>query len=450
MAVTAGVVGAISNTGAFTFNGQNQDLTYIFNNTGFNTTLFNNQYLSFSPSGNTTINAGNATDTFSVDRVMLATTLSGGAGDDSFNLGSNNALASVTMISGDSGTNSLYAPKNRSNEINLTGNTIGNLNTANQTSFAQIQNISGGNMNDTVTISRSAIIVSIAGGGGVDTIRLNSNTNDTATINLTGLNTGDITATGGTSAGIFTGISKLIGSDGNDTFRFLNNNVQLSGSIDGGSGTNTVNYISTTKPIFVNLGTGQATGITPTTSTGVVANIHDILAGPGNDYLLGSSASNIIDGGAGDDTIMGQSGNDILVGNYGADSINGGAGYDILIGGFVDFNVGTLEEGLRTIMTSWKTIASGISFNSVNYNISTVSAGQYRLIGDTNQSSTYLYQTVFNDNATDRMTDIASSTTPNWFFATERVTNGNDVVLAGTTFTVSKKTVTSKTGRTAR
>ena len=450
LAVTSGVVGAISNNGAFTFNGQNQDLTYTFNNTGFNTTLFNSQYLSFSPSGNTTINAGNATDTFAVDRVMLATTISGGAGDDTFNLGSINTLASVTMISGDSGTNSLNAPTNRSNEINVTGNTTGNLNTANQTSFAQIQNISGGNMNDTVTISRSAIIVSIAGGGGVDTIRLNSNTNDTATINLTGVNTGDITATGGTSAGIFTGISKLIGSDGNDTFRFLNNNVQLSGSIDGGSGTNAINYASSTKPIFVNLGTGQATGVTATTSTGVVANIHDILAGPGNDYLLGSSASNIIDGGAGDDTIMGQSGNDILVGNYGADSINGGAGYDILIGGFVDFGFGTLQEGLQAIMASWKTIATEMSFNSVSNNISTITAGQYRLIGDTNLSSTYIYQTVFNDAAADRLTDIASSTTPNWFFATERVTSGNDVVLAGTTFTVSKKTITSKTGRTAR
>jgi hypothetical protein len=86
----------------------------------------------------------------------------------------------------------------------------------------------------------------------------------------------------------------------------------------------------------------------------------------------------------------------------------------------------------------------------VSNNINTVSAGQYRLIGDTNLASTYLYQTVFNDAAADRMTDIASSTTPNWFFATERVTQGNDVVLAGTTFTVSKKTVTSKTGRTAR
>jgi Ca2+-binding RTX toxin-like protein len=264
------------------------------------------------------------------------------------------------------------------------------------------------------------------------------------------VNTGDISATGGTSAGIFTGISKLIGSDGNDTFRFLNNNVQLSGSIDGGSGTNAINYSSMTKPIFVNLGTGQATGVTAMTSSGVVANIHDILAGTGNDYLLGSSASNLIDGGAGDDTVMGQSGNDILVGNYGADSINGGAGYDILIGGFVDFGFGTLQDGLQAIMANWKTIATEMSFKSVSNNISTITAGQYRLIGDTNLSSTYLYQTVFNDAAADRLTDIASSTTPSWFLATERVTQGNDVVIAGTTFTVSKKTITSKTGRTAR
>ncbi len=86
--------------------------------------------------------------------------------------------------------------------------------------------------------------------------------------------------------GIFTGISKLIGSDGNDTFRFLNSSVQLSCSIDGGSGTNAFNYSSKTKPIIVNLGTGQATSVTSTTSTEVVTNIHNILAGPGNDYLL--------------------------------------------------------------------------------------------------------------------------------------------------------------------
>ena len=100
-------------------------------------------------------------------------------------------------------------------------------------------------------------------------------------------------------------------------------------------------------------------------------------------------------------------------------------------------------------MSTWNNVTDG-TFNAVSKTLGTASSTEYRLVGDTNLASTYLLQTVFNDQSTDRLTDISSSTTPNWFFATERVTQGNDVVLAGTTFTVSKKTVTSKTGRTAR
>ena len=110
----------------------------------------------------------------------------------------------------------------------------------------------------------------------------------------------------------------------------------------------------------------------------------------------------------------------------------------------------TLQEGLQTIMTSWITVSTELQFKSVSNTLNTTSSSQYRLVGDTNLASTYLLQTVFNDQATDNLIDIASSSVPNWFFATERVTQGNDVVQAGTTFTVSKKTVTSKTGRTTR
>jgi hypothetical protein len=151
---------------------------------------------------------------------------------------------------------------------------------------------------------------------------------------------------------------------------------------------------------------------------------------------------------------MGQAGNDILVGNYGQDLINGGAGYDILIGGYINFvstisNV-SLQTGLQTIMTSWIGVTTNEEFRTVSNTLNTASSSQYRLVGDTNLANTYLLQTVFNDQATDTLIDIASSSVPNWFFATERVTQGNDVVQAGTTFTVSKKTVTSKTGRTTR
>jgi Ca2+-binding RTX toxin-like protein len=209
------------------------------------------------------------------------------------------------------------------------------------------------------------------------------------------------------------------------------------------------------KPVFVNLATGQATGVTTTVNTGVVSNIQDLFGGTGNDYFYGSSFANIMDGGSGDDTLFGLGGNDILVGNYGADQINGGAGYDILIGGFINFvTVGmpnaTLQAGLQTIMSDWKRVVSDSMFNSMTNTLNTPSSSQYRLVGDMSLASTYMLQTVFNDQSVDRLTDIASSTVPNWFFATERVTIGNDIVLAGTTFTVSKKTISSKSVRSSR
>jgi hypothetical protein len=453
--LSTGVKGQIANTGPFTYNGQMTSTDYTFNSTGMSTSTFNNHFLSFIPTGNVTINASNGNDTLTVNRIMLATTLNGGAGDDTFSLGTTDANSSVTRVNGDTGNNTLNAPVGRANVFTLTGNGTGTLNTGNTTTFSGIQNISGGTTGDIVVVNRGAVFTSITGGGGIDTIQVDSNAGDTVNMTISGTNTGNIIGSNGTSVGVYTGISHLIGTAGNDTFKFIDNASLLTGSLNGGTGTNAINYTGTTKPTFVNLATGQATGVTTTTNTGVVSNIQDLFGGTGADYFSGSSAANVMDGGSGNDTLMGFAGNDILVGNYGQDLINGGAGYDILIGGFINFVTtgmpnATLQEGLQTIMTSWNAVATDQLFNSVSKTLNTVSSSQYRLVGDTNLASTYLLQTVFNDQATDTLIDIASSSVPNWFFATERVTQGNDIVLAGTTFTVSKKSVSSKTGRTAR
>jgi hypothetical protein len=110
----------------------------------------------------------------------------------------------------------------------------------------------------------------------------------------------------------------------------------------------------------------------------------------------------------------------------------------------------SLQTGLQTIMTSWIGVTTDPLFTSVSNTLNTASSSQYRLVGDTSLASTWQLQTVFNDQATDTLIDIASSSVPNWFFATERVTQYNDIVQAGTTFTMSKKTVSSKTARSAR
>jgi hypothetical protein len=455
--LTTGVKGTIANTGPFTFNGQTANSNYTFNSTGMSTSFFNSQFLSFSPSGNVTINSFAGNDNFTIDRIMLTTTINGGAGNDVFSLGTTSATSntsSVTMINGEAGNNTLNGPLGRANVFTLTGNGNGTLNTSNVTGFTSMENLNGGTMSDTVFVARGAVFTSIIGGGGIDTIQVESNAGDTVNMTISGTNTGNITGTGGTSVGVYTGISHLIGTAGNDTFKFIDNASLLTGSINGGTGTNAINYTGTTKPTFVNLATGQATGLTTTTNTGVATNIQDLFGGTGADYFSGSSASNVMDGGTGNDTLLGLAGNDILVGNYGQDLINGGSGYDILIGGYINFATGmlnaTLQEGLQMIMTSWIGVTTNELFTSVSNTLNTASSSQYRLVGDTNLASTYLLQTVFNDQATDTLIDIASASVPNWFFATERVSQGNDVVQAGTTFTVSKKTVTSKSGRTAR
>ena len=455
--LTTGVKGAIANTGDFTYNGQTASNNYTFNSTGMSTSWFNSQFLSFSPSGNVTINSFAGNDNFTIDRIMLTTTINGGAGNDVFSLGTTSPTSntsSVTMINGEAGNNTLNGPVGRANVFTLTGNGNGTLNTSNVTGFTSMENLNGGTMGDIVVVNRGAVFTSITGGGGIDTIQVESNAGDTVNMTISGTNTGNITGTGGTSVGVYTGISHLIGTAGNDTFKFIDNASLLTGSLNGGTGTNAINYTGTTKPTFVNLATGQATGVTTTTNTGVATNIQDLFGGTGADYFSGSSSANVMDGGSGNDTLLGLAGNDILVGNLGADLINGGAGYDILIGGFIDFvntipNV-SLQTGLQTIMTSWIGVTTDLLFTSVSNTLNSASSSQYRLVGDTSLATTWQLQTVFNDQATDTLIDIASSTLPNWFFATERVTQYNDIVQAGTTFTVSKKTVTSKTLRSAR
>ena len=58
-----------------------------------------------------------------------------------------------------------------------------------------------------------------------------------------------------------------------------------------------------------------------------------VMAGGGNDVVLGGRADDVIDGGAGNDRIAGAGGNDDLAGGTGDDRLSGGRGNDRLLGG---------------------------------------------------------------------------------------------------------------------
>ena len=82
----------------------------------------------------------------------------------------------------------------------------------------------------------------------------------------------------------FSGIESLQGSSGEDTF-VMKSTGQITGSLNGGRGVNTLDYTSQVGTITVNL---ASSGIVSMTGAGGVRNISDVIGGAGlNDLLVG-------------------------------------------------------------------------------------------------------------------------------------------------------------------
>jgi Ca2+-binding RTX toxin-like protein len=100
----------------------------------------------------------------------------------------------------------------------------------------------------------------------------------------------------------------------------------------GGVGIDTAVYGGFGSSVGVNV----QLSITDAQDTGlgrdVLRDIENLIAGAGNDRLVGSTGVNTIEGGSGDDRIAGLGGADTLKGDAGNDKIAGGAGNDLLDG----------------------------------------------------------------------------------------------------------------------
>ncbi len=146
----------------------------------------------------------------------------------------------------------------------------------------------------------------------------------------------------------FAHIGTLLGGSGVDTF-LLENGASLSGKIDGGGGTNWLDYQGWTQAVTVNLATGSATGVANGVSR--IRNVN-LLASKGHDTLTGDSLGNILIGGAGITTLSGGSGRSVLVGGTGTATIVGGADDDILIAGTITFDAN--EAALTAVLAEWQ------------------------------------------------------------------------------------------------
>ncbi len=295
------------------------------------------------------INGGGGTNTldYSGDGGIAATV----------NLASDTAtktggFANIQSLVGSSSTADQLIGPNSNNTWTLTGANAG---TVGSFSFSAIENLTGGTANDTFKFAAAGSVAGkINGGGGSNTLDYSGDGGAAATVNLavdtatrTGgfaniqslvgssssadqligpntTNTWSITAVNGGMVGSFSfsGVENLTGGTANDTFKF-SNGKGVAGKVNGGGGTNTLDYSLYTTGVTVNLTAGTATG------TGGIANIQNVTGSPANDHITGNGANNVIIGNGGIDVLNGGGGGSdlfILVSTQAAGTTITGAG----------------------------------------------------------------------------------------------------------------------------
>jgi Ca2+-binding RTX toxin-like protein len=116
------------------------------------------------------------------------------------------------------------------------------------------------------------------------------------------------------------------GDDGIELFdgRFI------TGTLDGGEGTDTLDYHRWSSGVEVDLLRGAATGVYLGREGGV-RGFENAVGGSGDDLLIGDHGPNLLIGNDRDDRIFGNGGDDILIGGRGDDYLEGGEGNDIYV-----------------------------------------------------------------------------------------------------------------------
>jgi Ca2+-binding RTX toxin-like protein len=169
--------------------------------------------------------------------------------------------------------------------------------------------------------------------------------------NITGANRGNLAqAPHQTGSFTFSGVPSLTGGTGADTFAFVSG-ASLSGTLDGGSGTNTLDYSQYTGNIIVDLALHLASLVSQG-APGRVFAIANVTGSIGNDLLVGDANANVL---------MGGTGRNVLIGGAGPDTLDASqaTGDNLLVGGRTDFD--TALSALDAILAEWTRTDLGFS-----------------------------------------------------------------------------------------
>jgi Ca2+-binding RTX toxin-like protein len=127
----------------------------------------------------------------------------------------------------------------------------------------------------------------------------------------------------------FTANRNLFGGTLRDVFQFATPTASISGRIDGGAGSNWLDYKQLTTRVDVNLLTGVVARVT----RGVVRIDNVIGSGVGGDRIYGSSVGGVLVASRGYNMIQAGNGRSIIIGGTGKNTLLGGRDDDIIIDG---------------------------------------------------------------------------------------------------------------------
>jgi Ca2+-binding RTX toxin-like protein len=320
------------------FGNDTADYAYIADGTaGINVTL------SETGSGTVSINGVIEDSLISIENVFggagsdqitgnsSANVLRGGAGSDTLDGGSGSDTADYAYLTA------------ASSGINVTLDSAGSASVdggaGDQDRLLNIENVSGGDGNDTIVGNADANILSggrgndiLDGSGGSDTADYSYVGSTGLTILLGGTGNDTVSVSANSDVDRLLNIENIIGGSGNDTITGDNRDNSLSGaagndSLSGGAGNDQLSGGDGSDNLVAGAGddilvSGNARPYSPV--SGVLVSY---------DSTAGAAFLDILDGGDGNDTLIGLAGRDSLIGGAGNDSISGGLGNDTLIGG---------------------------------------------------------------------------------------------------------------------
>jgi hypothetical protein len=273
-------------------------------------------------------------------------------------------FTNITDLAGSAGSDTLTGPGGAST-WSLRGPNAGSVNGLTFTSF---ENLVGGAGDDRFAFQPGGSIAgSLDGGGGSNTLDYSA-LSTPVTLDLQGHTA---TGIGGTFANIshfiagsggntlvgpdtpsvwvvtgpntftvegltFSAFQSIVGGSGADRF-VIQTGGSLSGSIDGGGGSNTLDYSQYAGSILIDLAIHSATGI----GQGVFR-IQNVTGSIGNSMLVGDPNANVLTGGTG---------RNVIIGGGGPDTIIGGGGDNILIAGSTVYDQNL--QALQAIMAEW-------------------------------------------------------------------------------------------------